>query len=371
MKTLPSSSAALAAGAALLLTATSLMAQTNLSNAEAWLAAAPVAPEFNVPKTKATWEKRRLEVRATLWELLGKLPPRPKVPKVTTLVREDRGDYIFEKFTFDNGAGATVPGYVFLPKNVSGKAPAILYCHWHGGQYDIGKDELMRTNATPVMPGPELAKRGYVVLGVDAYCFGERNGQGPGGLAEKGGAGEMTASKFNLWVGRSLWGMILRDDLMALDYLASRPEVDASRIGVTGISMGATRAWWLAALDERLRAGVAVACMTRYTDLIRIEGLKYHGIYYFVPGMLNHFDSEAIMALAAPRPMLFMTGDKDLGSPIRGIRHLEAKLRPAYGLYRAEANFENIVYPGLGHVYLPEMWDKMVGWMDKHVRDVK
>ena len=111
--------------------------------------------------------------------------------------------------------------------------------------------------------------------------------------------------------------------------------------------------------------------MTRYTDLIRIEGLKYHGIYYFVPGMLNHFDSEAIMALAAPRPMLYLTGDKDYGSPIEGIRKLEAKVRPAYGLYRAEANFENIVYPGLGHVYLPEMWDKMAGWMDKHVRDAK
>ena len=115
MKPLTSSSAALAARIALFLAAGSLMAQTNVSNAEAWLAAAPVAPEFSVPKTKATWEKRRPEVRATLWQLLGKLPPRPKVPKVTTLVREDRGDYIFEKFTFDNGAGATVPGYVFLP----------------------------------------------------------------------------------------------------------------------------------------------------------------------------------------------------------------------------------------------------------------
>ncbi|NDB76127.1 MAG: hypothetical protein EB141_10855, partial [Verrucomicrobia bacterium] len=211
MKTYPSSCTALAAGFALFLAAAPLMAQTNVSNAEAWLAAAPVAPEFAVPKTKAAWEKQRAEVRATLWQLLGKLPPRPKVPKVTTVTREDRGDYVFEKFTFDNGAGATVPGYVFLPKGVSGKSPAILYCHWHGGQYDIGKDELLRTNATPVMPGPTLAKRGYVVLGVDAYCFGERNGQGPGGLAEKGGAGEMTASKFNLWAGRSLWGMILRD----------------------------------------------------------------------------------------------------------------------------------------------------------------
>ena len=371
MKPLPSLFTAPAAGLALFLAAGSLMAQTNQPAAEAWLAAAPVAPEFSVPKTKATWEKRRGETRATLWQLLGKLPPRPKVPKITTVTREDRGDYLFEKFTFDNGAGATVPGYVFLPKGVSGKAPAILYCHWHGGQYDIGKDELLRTNAVPVPPGPALAKRGYVVLAVDAYCFGERNGQGPGGPTEKGSGGELTASKFNLWAGRTLWGMILRDDLMALDYLASRKEVDASRIGVTGISMGATRAWWLMALDERLRAGVPVACMTRYTDLIRTGMLKAHGIYYFVPGMLNHFDSEAVMALAAPRPMLFMTGDQDFGSPIAGIRKLEAKLRPAYGLYRAEANFENVVYPGLGHVYLPEMWERTLAWMDRHVRDAK
>ena len=65
----------------------------------------------------------------------------------------------------------------------------------------------------------------------------------PDGPAEKGGAGEMTAAKFQLWAGRSLWGMILRDDLMALDYLASRPEVDAARLGVldqSPISQGST-----------------------------------------------------------------------------------------------------------------------------------
>ena len=371
MKTPAAFFLSLAVGCVWLSAGSPLMAQTNIPAADAWLAAAPVAPEFTVPKTKATWERQRGEVRARLNQLLGQLPPRPKLPKVTTLTREDRGDHVFEKFTFDNGAGAIVPGYVFLPKGVSGKSPAVLYCHWHGGQYHIGKDELLGTNAVPVAPGPALAARGYVVLGVDAYCFGERNGQGPGGPAEKGSAGEMTASKFNLWAGRTLWGMILRDDLMALDYLASRPEVDAARIGVTGISMGATRAWWLAALDERLRAGVAVACMTRYEELIRTGMLKAHGIYYFVPGMLNHFDTEAVLALAAPRPMLFMTGDQDHGSPVEGIRKLEAKVRPAYKLYRAEAHFENAIYPGLSHVYLPEMWERTLAWMDRHVRGAR
>ena len=205
-------------------------------------------------------------------------------------------------------------------------------------------------------------------MAIDSYCFGERNGKGPGGPDEKGTAGEMTASKFNLWVGRTLWGMILRDDLMALDYLASRPEVDAERIGVTGMSMGATRAWWLMALDERLKTGVPVACLTRYENLIEHGELKAHGIYYFVPGMLNHFDTEAVIALIAPRPVLFMNGGEDPGSPTDGIKAIEAAARPAWRLAGKEANFQIIIYPGVGHVYTPEMWEKTLAWLDEKLK---
>ena len=343
-------------------------AQTNQPEAVRWLEKAWPVPEFTVPGSRVAWEKRRKEVRGELTRLLGKLPPRPKVPAVETLSREDKGDYTVEKFQFDNGAGATVPGYILVPKNLSGKAPAILYCHWHGGLYDSGKEELFHASHTPVEPGPILAKRGYVVVAIDSYCFGERNGQGPGGPDEKGSAGEMTASKFNLWVGRTLWGMILRDDLMALDYLASRPEVDTKRIGVTGMSMGATRAWWLMALDERLKTGVPVACLTRYENLIEHGELKAHGIYYFVPGMLNHFDTEAVIALIAPRPVLFMNGGEDPGSPTDGIKAIEKAARPAWRLAGEEANFQSIIYPGQGHVYTPEMWEKTLAWLDEKLK---
>jgi dipeptidyl aminopeptidase/acylaminoacyl peptidase len=344
------------------------MAATNDNEAARWLAGADATPRFEVPKSKAAWEKRRKQVRAELWELLGKLPPRPKTAKIETVWKEDRGDYLVEKFQFDNRAGANVPGYLLLPKQVSGKAPGILFCHWHGGDYEIGKEELFQARHTPEAPGPALARRGFVVLGVDACCFGERNGKGPGGPQEKGGGGEMSASKFNLWVGRTLWGMILRDDLIALDYLASRPEVDANRLGVTGISMGATRSWWLMALDERLKTGVAVACLTRYQNLIRHEELKAHGIYYFVPGMLNHFDTEAVVALIAPRPVLFQTGDVDSGSPVDGVRDIESMVRPVYQLYGNSEEFQSLVYEGLGHVYTPEMWAKTLAWMEQHLK---
>ena len=344
-----------------------LMSQTNLPEAALWLDHVDLPPAFAAPKSKEDWESDRKRIRNTVWELLGKLPERPKAPKIELLSKEDRGDYLLEKFQFNNGAGALVPGYLLLPKKISGKHPAILYCHWHGGEYDIGKEELVQAKHTPEAPGPALARRGYVVLAIDAYCFGERNGRGPGGPAEKGREGEWSASKFNLWVGRTLWGMILRDDLMALDYLATRSEVDPDRIGVTGMSMGATRAWWLMALDERLQTAVPICCLTRYQNLVQQGLLKAHGIYYFVPNVLRHFDTEAIVALLAPRPVLFLDGDQDATSPVDGIRVIEAAVRPVYKLYDREVNFESVVYAGQGHVYTPEMWQKTLTWLDRHL----
>ncbi|MBM3822568.1 MAG: dienelactone hydrolase [Verrucomicrobia bacterium] len=338
--------------------------------ADRWMKAAPPVPELEIPASVEAWETRRAGIRATLWKLLGNLPPRPAKPQVKTISREVRPGYIVEKFEFDNGAGATIPGYLVLPEKAAGPVPAILYCHWHGGEYPIGKEEIFRADHTPEPPAPALARRGYAVLCIDAYGFGERNGQGPGGEAEKGGPGEMSASKFQLWWGRSLWGMMLRDELMALDYLVSRPEVDARRVGVTGISMGATRTWWLMALDERLKAGVAVACLTRYQELTAAGGLKYHGIYYFVPGMLAHFDSEAVVACAAPRPLLCMNGDSDAGSPVEGIREIEKRVARVYSLYGNSNSFRSEVHEKTGHVYLPVMWTSMFEWMDRHVRDV-
>jgi dienelactone hydrolase len=297
---------------------------------------------------------------------MGNVPARPGVPDVRILTREDRGGYIVEKFEFDNGADAVVPGYLLLPKG-GGKHPGIFYCHWHGGNYDLGKQEIFTTHHTPEIPAETLAAAGYVVMAVDAYCFGERQGKGPGGADERGSAEELSTSKRELWFGRSLWAMIVRDDQMALDYLFSRPEVDAKRVAVTGISMGATRSWWLMALDDRIKTGVAVGCLTRYQNLLTEEKLKAHGIYYFVPGILNHFDTEAIISLIAPRPILFMTGDEDIGSPVSGLHEIDEKVRPVYRLYGKDNAFVNIIYPHTGHVYTPDMWNKMQAWMKKEL----
>jgi dienelactone hydrolase len=327
----------------------------------------PSAPEFKIPGNLSAWRQQRTAIRSTLVKLMGTIPARPRVPDVTVLSREIRDGYIVEKFEFNNGAGATVPGYFLIPTEGKGPFPAILYCHWHGGNYDLGKQEIFTTHHTPEVPAETLTKQGYAVLAIDAYCFGERSGKGPGGPNEKGGGEEMSTSKREFWLGRSLWAMMVRDDQMALEYLLTRPEIDKDRVAVTGISMGATRSWWLMALDERIKAGVAVGCMTRYEDLIAEEKLKAHGIYYFLPGILNHFDTEAVISLIAPRPILFMTGDEDIGSPVAGIRKIEEKVKPVYSLYSKPELFENIIYPETGHVYTPDMWQRMQAWMKKHL----
>jgi hypothetical protein len=131
--------------------------------------------------------------------------------------------------------------------------------------------------------------------------------------------------------------------------------------------MGSTRSWWLAAIDERIKALVGIACFTRYKELIGQRALSAHGMYYFVPGILQHFDMEAVMGLIAPRPFLALTGDSDRGSPLAGIRVLENKLDTAYKLYDSPENFKSIVYPNTGHVYTDEMKERMLAWFQKNL----
>src|SRR5690606_581510 len=174
--------------------------------------------------------------------------------------------------------------------------------------------------------------------------------------------------KINLWFGRSLWGMQLRDEQIALDYLMTRPEIDTDNIGVEGMSIGSTRAWWLAALDESIKTVVGVACFTRYKELIEQRELRAHGIYYFVPGMLKHFDTEAVMGLIAPRPFLALTGDSDRGSPVSGMKVLEEKLNTVYSLYNEKEHFKSIIYENTGHVFTDEMKMEMLDWFNRYLK---
>lgn len=325
------------------------------------------------PDSSQAWETRKVELRQTLWRLLGDLPPL-FTPEVTVHRKESRDGFRLEQFTFDNGVGDTVYGYILLPQRNEERRPAILYHHYHGDKYAQGKEELLIkafarwSGGHRLITGEELVRAGHVVLCIDAYAFGRRRCQGPAAQREQGRRAEASLFKTFLWQGRTLWGMMVRDDLLALNYLLTRPEVDPNRIAATGMSMGSTRTWWAAALDGRIKVAVSVACLTRYQNLIAHGNLACHGIYYFVPGMLREkIDAESVIGLIAPRPHLTLTGDQDAGSPADGVRAINAFQGHLYRLYGKEGDFRGVLYPGVGHVYTPEMWDETVRWLRQHL----
>jgi dienelactone hydrolase len=321
-------------------------------------------PEWAVPTDRERW--RQVDgprTREVLVKLLGAMPPRPDSARVEVVAREEHDGYTLERFRFHNGVDAVVPGILLVPTGRKQPAPAVIGLHGHGSS----KESVCTDQNHGQYVGPALARRGYVVAAIDAYFNGERVGKGPAGRLDNAQGQEASLFKLNLWLGRTLWGMMLRDEQCLIDYLQTRPEVDRDRIGATGMSMGCTRAWWLAAIDERVKAIVGVACFTRYTELIAHGNLRKHGIYYFVPGVLEHFDTEAIYALVAPRPMLMLSGDQDGGAPTDGIAVLEKKLGALYRLYGEQDHFRSVVYEKTGHEYLPEMKAEMLAWFEKHL----
>lgn len=319
-------------------------------------------PDWPIPNNLDRWEKTgRTEVRKVLLQCLGELPARPEPLKVKILARETYDGYTLERFEFHNGVDMVVPGLLAIPTQRKGPVPVIIGMHGHSGS----KNEYLPNSANERSLGWMLVKRGYAVAAIDAYFNGERVGKGPRGQLERDPAygQEMSLFKLYLWQGRTLWGMMIRDEQILIDYLETRPEIDAGRIGATGMSMGCTRAWWVSALDERVKAIVGVACFTRYTELLA-HGSS-HGIYYFVPGILKHFDAEAIYALTAPRPMLMLSGDQDRNAPPDGIEVLERKVGAVYRLYSRPECFRSVLYKNTGHEYLPEMRDEMAAWFER------
>jgi dienelactone hydrolase len=322
-------------------------------------------PTLSAPKSLAEWQSQRQIIRARFWQLLGDLPPL-FTPQPTLLERSTRAGCVVEHFAFDNGTGVPIYGYLLLPPELTAPAPAVVYLHAHGGQYEIGKEELFRERVPGIQPGPALVQAGYVVLAIDAYSFGERIRQGPKGDAESGREVEHALFKHFLWRGSTLWGMMVRDDLLGLNYLLTRPEVDSQRIGLTGMSLGGTRTTWLGALDERPRALVPVAQMTRYRDLAASGHYNGHSVYYYVPGVFKtDLDMEHLVALAAPRMQSILIGDNDPLSPLSGIQSVVAYARQVYDLYGAGDQIQVSVEAGVAHRYTPGMFAQMLATMSR------
>lgn len=272
--------------------------------------------------------------REKLYSLLGKLPSRMREISVEKVMEKEYKWYVLEKLILDLNGIEPVPAYFLRSKQAGKHSPAILYHHSHGGRYKVGKDELFAGAPYIYEPyGEALARRGISVLCIDAWLFGERSGRP-----------ESSAFKEMLWNGQVLWGMMVYDGLRALDYLVSRPDVDATRIGTLGMSLGSTMAWWTAALDSRIKVTVDICCLTDYHALIEDNGLDRHGLYYYVPDLLNHFTAAEINMLIAPRPHLSLAGDRDALTPVPGLIRIDEELTRTYREFGADGAWKLLRY---------------------------
>ncbi len=305
------------------------------------------------PKPAAGISERRKE----LYSLLGDLPDRTRKISARTVSTEERPGYVLEKLVLDLNGIEPVPAYFVKPKALQGRAPVVLYHHAHGGDYKLGKDELLiGRKAIHNPPYAELlTSMGYCALCADTWVFGERATRT-----------ELDTFKHMLWQGQVLWGMMVYDSLRAVDYLTTRPEVDTSRIGTAGLSMGSTMAWWLAALDERIKVTVDICCLTDFQALIAADNLKGHGIYYYVPSLLNHFTTAQINALIAPRTHLSLAGNLDALTPPAGLDRVDAELKKVYAAAGHPERWR-LFRQDVGHQETPEMRSEIVAFLKEHL----
>jgi acetyl esterase/lipase len=296
-------------------------------------------------------EQRRRE----LYDLLGDLPDRAREISVSKIGEEERASYVLDKLVLDLNGIEDVPAVFVRPKGGEGPWPAVLYNHAHGGDYAIGKDELLDGRDALQKPpyADPLTQKGYAALCVDAWAFGERQGRS-----------ESEIFKHMLWTGRVMWGMMVYDSLRALDYLASRPDVDPSRLGTMGISLGSTMAWWVAALEPRIRVCVDMCCLTDFQALIDSRGLDGHGIYLYVPSLLKHFTTAQINALIAPRAHLSLAGNFDRLTPPAGLDRIDAELRQVYEAEGAGEAWRLVRYD-IGHFETAAMRAEVLRFLER------
>jgi hypothetical protein len=297
----------------------------------------------------------RIAQRQELYNLLGKLPDRNRPIKAQLVSTEVKGEIIIEHLLLDLNGFELVPAYFVKSKNSSGRLPVVLFNHSHFGQYQVGKDEFLFGRKEMQSPpfALALARQGYAGLCIDAWAFGKRATRT-----------EQDIFKDMLWKGQVMWGMMVYDNLRALDYLETRKDVDMKRVATMGMSMGSTMSWWLAALDERIKVCVDLCCLTDFDVLAEENAFSLHSVYYYVPDLRNHFTTSKINALISPRPHFGLAGRLDPLTPLKGLDIINKNLTAIYTNDGAADAWQLKIYD-VGHVETAEMRSDILTFLKK------
>jgi dienelactone hydrolase len=285
--------------------------------------------------------------------------------------REARDGLLWERVTFVSEPGEVVPALVIRPLGAADRLPAVVALHGLGGSKE-GMAGLMG----------ELARRGYLALAIDARWHGER---GPGLQAAM-------IRAYRSGDGHPYVFDTVADLLRTLDYLESRPDVDARRIGMIGISMGGQETWIAAALDPRVRVGVPVIGVNTFAwtiardrwearsrllpqvyEAVRadlseptVDRRVYQSVWErLTPGLLDRFDGPELLPLIAPRPLLVLNGETDPLVPVEAARLAAESARRAYAAAGVPERFRFEVAPGVGHTFTADERRLALDWLDR------
>ncbi len=285
-------------------------------------------------KSTADLEKIRSERHGQFIEMMGIQDYAGKEKtdlKVTITGTIQRDGYRIEKFHYQSIPGLYVPAHLYIPDNIEQPTAAILYVNGHS-----------ITQNVHYQPYPaKFAELGFVCLIIETIQFGEVKGHHWGCYAN---------GWFN-WYSRGYnpGGVELWNAIRGLDILASRPEVDPERMGVTGISGGGSQSWYIAAADPRVKAVAPVCGASTLKDQIGKRTVDGH-CDCMMPTNTYLVDFQDIGALIAPRPLLIAQADGDGMNTIESARELHADIKRLYDLYDAGDRVSLIETPG-GHSY--------------------
>ena len=295
------------------------------------------------------WRRERPELQRRLLDMLGldPLPARtPLQARITGTL--SRPLYRIEKIVFQSMPGLYVTGNFYLPKNAIKPLPTILYLCGHSPHPQGAKFSYQDRAAW-------FAAHGFACLILDTLEFGEVPGIHHG------------LHDLNMWhwlsLGYTPAGTEVWNAIRAMDYLETRPEVDADRIGLTGISGGGAITWYTSAVDDRVAAAAPVcSTITFGSQAQHWRAFGQCDCIYYPNTYLQDF--PVVGALIAPRPLLILSGRKDADFPPDGYHEVFRRSKTIFDLYEG-GNSDRIRErdADVGHTDAPEFQSAARQWM--------